>query len=80
MGEMLSFGVPPEVDEILELLPPRVSLNIPESVLAEWFSLAAGNGRVNDAVLKRAETYAKTCGCRFGYHTSIREGVFYRHA
>lgn len=80
MGDIPSFGVPPEVDEILELLPARVSLNIPENVLAEWFAPAPGNGRVNDAVLKRAETYAKTCGCRFGYHASIREGVFYRHA
>lgn len=80
MGELPSFGVPPEVDEILDLLPSRVSLNIPENVLAEWFSPVAGDGRVNDAILKRAEIYAKTCGCKFGYHASIREGVFYRHA
>lgn len=80
MEHMSSFGVPSEIDEILEILPPRISLNIPESVLAEWFSPVAGHARVNDAILKRAETYAKTCGCKFGYHASIREGVFYRHA
>lgn len=80
MQDVPPLGVPPEVDELLELLPPRVSLNVPENVLAEWFSAAPGNGRVNDAILKRAEVYAKTCGCKFGYHASIREGVFYRHA
>jgi hypothetical protein len=79
MGEIPSFGVPPELDEILELLPPRVSLNVPEKVLAEWFSPSSGNVRISDTALKRAETYAKTCGCKFGYHASIREGVFYRH-
>jgi hypothetical protein len=79
MDQASSFGVPSEVDEILELLPPRITLNVPESVLAEWFSPAAAIRRVNDAILKRAEIYAGTCGCRFGYHASIREGVFYRH-
>jgi len=80
MGEVPSFGVPPELDELLELLPPRVSLNVPENVLAEWFSPVAGNGQVNETILKRAEVYAQTCGCKFAYHASIREGVFYKHA
>lgn len=79
MSEESPFGVPHEIDEILELLPPRVSLNVPETVLVEWFSAAAREGRVTDAMISRAETFARTCGCRFGYHASIREGVFYRH-
>jgi hypothetical protein len=79
MQDVPPLGVPHELDEILELLPPRVSLNVPESVLAEWFCTVPGDGRVNDTVLKRADVYARTCGCRFGYHASIREGVFYRH-
>lgn len=66
MSEMPLFGVPQEIDEILELLPPRVSLNIPGNVLAEWFSPVPGGSQVDDAVLQRAEIYAKTCGCRFG--------------
>lgn len=80
MSDETSFGVPHEIDEILELLPPRISLNVPENVLVEWFSPAAGDDRINETIIKRAEVYAKTCGCKFGYHASIREGVFYRHA
>ncbi len=80
MEHASSFGVPHEIDEILEMLPPRITLNVPESVLVEWFSSSAENGCLNDALLKRAGIYAGTCGCKFGYHASIREGVFYRHA
>jgi hypothetical protein len=80
MNDESSFGVPHEVDEILELLPPRITLNVPEIILVEWFSAKAGEERLTAAMIKRAETFADTCGCKFGYHASIREGVFYRYA
>lgn len=79
MQKAAPFGVPPEIDEILELLPPRVALNVPEAVLAEWFHPVASDGGVDEAVLKRAEVCTRTCGCRFAYDASLGEGDFYRY-
>jgi hypothetical protein len=33
---------------------------------------------MDEPTLERARTYAQSCGCGFGYHGSIREGVFYK--
>jgi len=35
---------------------------------------------MDEITLERAESYARSCGCKFAYHASIREGVFYRRA
>jgi hypothetical protein len=43
-----------------------------------WFSPASPAGDMDEVTLARAENYARSCGCRFAYHASIREGVFYR--
>jgi hypothetical protein len=72
------FPVPPEVDEILDRLPPRVTLNVPDYVLLQWFPPKSADGGVDEITLERAQGYAQSCGCKFGYHASIREGVFYR--
>jgi hypothetical protein len=31
------FSVPHEIDEILERLPPQVTLNVPDHILSRWF-------------------------------------------
>ena len=37
MSEHDRFSVPHEIDEILERLPPQVTLNVPDHILALWF-------------------------------------------
>jgi hypothetical protein len=76
--ENQKFPLPPEIDEILDRLPPQVTLNVPSDVLVHWFSPASADGDMDEVTLARAENYARSCGCRFAYHASIREGVFYR--
>jgi hypothetical protein len=78
MVENQKFPLPPEIDEILDRLPPQVTLNVPSDVLVNWFSPASAGGDMDEVTLARAENYARSCGCRFAYHGSIREGVFYR--
>jgi hypothetical protein len=78
MDENRKFPLPPEIDEILDRLPPQVTLNVPSDVLAHWFSPASTDGAMDEVTLARAEIYARSCGCRFAYHASIRERVFYR--
>jgi hypothetical protein len=78
MVEHKKFSLPPEIDEILDRLPPRVTLNVPSDVLRHWFSPAAVDEGMDEITLKRAESYAQSCGCKFAYHASIREGLFYR--
>jgi hypothetical protein len=78
MVENQKFPLPPEIDEILDRLPPQVTLNVPSDVLVHWFSPASADGDMDEVTLARAENYARSCGCRFAYHASIREGVFYR--
>ena len=78
MIENQKFPLPPEIDEILDRRPPQVTLNVPSDVLVHWFSLASADGDMDEVTLARAENYARSCGCRFAYHASIREGVFYR--
>src|ERR1700754_2790571 len=40
MVENQKFPLPPEIDEILDRLPPQVTLNVPSDVLVHWFSPA----------------------------------------
>jgi hypothetical protein len=77
MVEHRKLSLPPEVDEILDRLPPQVTLNVPRDVLSRWFSVEPNDG-IDKVTLERAQSYARSCGCRFAYHASIREGVFYR--
>ena len=77
MVEHRKLSLPPEIDEILDRLPPQVTLNVPRDVLSRWFS-AEPNDAIDKVTLERAQSYARSCGCRFAYHASIREGVFYR--
>jgi len=72
------FAVPHEIDGILDRLPPLVTLNVPDHVLSLWFPPGPVDGTMSGPALERAQSYAQSCGCRFGYHASIREGVFYR--
>jgi hypothetical protein len=72
------FLVPHEIEEILELLPPQVTLNVPDHVLVLWFPPGPTEDGMAGVALARAQGYAQSCGCRFGYHRSIREGVFYK--
>jgi len=78
MTQDREFPVPPEVDEILDRLPPQVTLNVPDYVLLRWFPPESADGTVDAVTLERAQSYAQSCGCRFAFHASIREGVFYR--
>jgi len=77
MVEHRKLLLPPEIDEILDRLPPQVTLNVPRDVLSRWFSTEPNEG-IDEVTLERAQNYARSCGCRFAYHASIREGVFYR--
>jgi hypothetical protein len=72
------FSCPNEIDEILERLPSRLTLNVPDHVLALWFSRPPAGGVIDAATLERARRYAQSCGCEFAHHQSIRAGVFYR--
>ena len=78
MGQDESFPVPHDLDEILEHLPAQVTLNVPDHVLAQWFPPGPTDGGMQGIALERAQSYAQSCGCKFVYHHSIREGIFYR--
>jgi len=67
-----------EIDEILERLPPQLTLNVPDHVLALWFPREPADGVIDAPTLERARRYAQSCGWEFVHHQSIREGVFYR--
>src|SRR5262249_61015041 len=66
------------IDEILERLPPQVTLNVPDHILSRWFPPGPVNGVMEGAALVRAQSYAQSCACRFAYHGSVREGDFYK--
>jgi hypothetical protein len=72
------FPVPHEIEDILELLPPQVTLNIPDHILSLWFPPGPTGDGMDGVALERAQGYAQSCGCRFVYHRSIREGIFYK--
>jgi len=72
------ISVPHEIDEILELLPPQVTLNVPDHILSLWFPPGPANGVMEGRALARALSYAQSCACKFAYHGSIGEGVFYK--
>jgi hypothetical protein len=78
MPQDREFPVPHEVDEILERLPPRITLNVPDHVLAVWFPPGAAGGGMDAVALQRAQSYAQSNGCKFAYHRTTREGIFYR--
>jgi hypothetical protein len=72
------FSTPHAIDEILDLLPPHVTLNVPRHILSLWFLPGPANGLMEGPALERAQSYAKSCGCKFQYHSGTREGVFYK--
>jgi hypothetical protein len=71
-----SFSAPHEVDEILELLSPQVTLNVPDHLLSLWFPPGPANGVMEGSALERTQSYAQSCGCQFGYNRASREGIF----
>ena len=72
------FPVPHEIDEILDRLPPGVTLNVPDQILMQWFPPGPAEQGMVGIALERAQRYAESCGCKFSYHRSIREGIFYK--
>src|SRR5262245_46407882 len=44
MSEHEKFAVPHEIDEILDRLPPQVTLHVPDHILALWFPPGPANG------------------------------------
>jgi hypothetical protein len=74
------FSAPHEIDEILELLPSQVTLNVPDHILSLWFPPGPANGIMEGAALERAQRYAQSCGCRFAYHRATREGISYKQS
>ena len=76
MSEHEKFVVPHEIDEILDRLPPRVTLHVPDHILSLWFPPGPSNGVMQGRALARAVSYAKSCACSFAYHGDVGEGVF----
>jgi hypothetical protein len=77
-SSLQKFSVPHEIDEILELLSQHVTLNVPDHILSLWFPPGPANGVMEGPALERAQSYAQSCGCKFAYHRSVREGIFYK--
>lgn len=73
---IMDFSVPEEVDDILERLPERVALRVPNDVLEIWFSYKARRGIVEERALNAARVYAASCGCSFSYDGAGQEGLF----
>lgn len=78
MVERERFSVPQEIEEILDRLPPKVALHVPDQVLSLWFPPGPVDGVMGEATLARIQSYAQSCGCKFAYHGSLREGIFSR--
>ena len=76
MSEHEKFVVPHEIDEILDRLPPQVTLHVPDHILSLWFPPGPSNGVMQGHPLARALSYAKSCACAFAYHGDRGEGVF----
>jgi hypothetical protein len=78
MVERERFSVPQEIEEILDRLPSKVTLHVPDQVLSHWFPPGPADGGMGETTLARIQSYAKSCGCYFAYDGSLREGIFYR--
>jgi hypothetical protein len=76
MSEHEKFAVPHEIEEILDRLPPRVTLHVPDHILSLWFPPGPANGVMEGRALARVLSYAKSCACEFAYHGDRGEGVF----
>jgi len=76
MSEHEKFLVPHEIEEILDRLPPLVTLHVPDHILSLWFPPGPANGIMEERALARALSYAKSCACEFAYHGDRGEGVF----
>src|SRR5260221_11996093 len=76
MSEHEKFAVPHEIEEILDRLPPQVTLHVPDHILSLWFPPGPANRVMEGRALARALSYAKSCGCEFAYHGDRGEGVF----
>jgi hypothetical protein len=74
------FSVPQEIEEILDRLPPHVTLSVPDHVLSGWFSRARSDAALEEIVIARVEGYARSCGCQFRYGQAERAGIFYKSA
>ena len=72
------ISVPHQVDEILDFLPPQATFNVPDHILSLWFPPGPANGVIEGRALARALSYAQSRACKFAYHGSIGEGVFYK--
>ncbi len=78
VGVLMDLCVPDEFEEILELLPGRLSLRVPRDVLHTWFS--GKHNIVDQRVLDIARTYARSCGCLFRYDEAAGEGLFLKRS
>ena len=59
MSEHEKFAAPHEIEEILDRLPPQVTLHVPDHILSLWFPPGPANGVMEGRALARAQLRQK---------------------
>ena len=69
---------PAEMDEVLEKLPLRIGVYVPDDLLEDWFAPGTGMNPVSDVALKAAGQYGRRFECEFKHYPDRQEGVFWK--
>ncbi len=67
-----------DLDGLLDKLPLRIGIYVPDDILEILFPPGAVDGTLDPDARKAAEEYGKRFGCEFEYDPERREGTFWK--
>jgi len=67
-----------DLDRLLERLPLRIGVYVPEDILEDLFPPGAVNGSLDPEAQKAAADYARRFDCEFRYDAQRHEGTFWK--
>lgn len=69
---------PQEMDNVLQLLPLRIGVYVPDDLLEDWFAPGTGMNPPSAAALAAAGAYGRRFECEFKHYRERKEGVFWK--
>ncbi|WP_265502874.1 hypothetical protein [Paracoccus beibuensis] len=74
-----AVGAPPvEMERVLESLPLRIGVYVPDDLMEDWFAPGEGMNPPSDDALTAAAGFGRRFDCEFKHDADRMEGFFWK--